>query len=271
MSTAAESASDLGPPSKATPDARPRKKAEPDKKPRSPVQAAAHIFAVVVFGVIFPVIVLWQAYEGMSVLRSDIAGPRADVVRMFREFKQLAKDNTTADDYALFSVMYVEQSNKQAIINKQLLKVVIMQVGFSVISLGLMFIILGISDGGATVGARSGGFRFDLKTGSTGLVTFVIGAAMTAGGALVPNEYKTVSIPSYAPQGFVVTTAPYGEEEQSDDAAPPRAANQVAVKTDSTLDRNLADDFKTCNKLPKPEKTIDCFMDKFRVRYGGLL
>jgi hypothetical protein len=222
---------------------------------------------ILLFGVVFPVIVLFQAYQALGTLRKDIKED-INVVQMFSDFKKLTTESTIADDYALFSVMYVEQSNKQSIISKQLLKVVIMQVGFSVISIGLMFIILGINDGGATLAAEGGGGKFDFKTGSTGLVAFVIGAAMAAGGALLPNRYETVGIPSYVQMsGKVVTgTAASSGADSAHAEAPKQAASDAG---DSSID--LVKAYNACKKRPAPEEAMECFMSLFRQKYKGQL
>ena len=82
-------------------------------------------------------------------------------------------------------------------INKQIMKVTIMQIGFAVISVGMMFIVLGINDGGASGGAEVSGFKFDFKSGSTGVVVFVVGALMATAGGVLKNDYNTVPIPEF--------------------------------------------------------------------------
>ncbi|GJH26281.1 hypothetical protein [Caballeronia novacaledonica] len=223
----------------------------------------ARLFGIVFFGVVLPVVVLFQAYMNLNELPKAIPGQQMDVVKTFGDVKKLASESNIANDYALFAMLFAEQSNKQAIVNKQLLKVVIIQVGFAVISVGLMFIILGISDGGATVGGKGGGIEVDLKTGSTGLVTFVIGAAMAAGGALIPNEYTTVGAPDFAQ---VV-----GDTEIHTQPASASGTASAAVAPESRKDAVLTGEYGKCQKkTDTPEALVHCFMDSFRKRYGDL-
>ncbi|MFT4503162.1 hypothetical protein [Caballeronia sp. 15711] len=224
----------------------------------------ARSFGVLFFGVILPVVVLFQAYMTLYAMPKTIPGHEMDVVQTFGDVKKLASDSNIANDYALFAMLFAEQSNKQAIVNKQLLKVVIIQVGFAVISVGLMFIILGISDGGATFGGKGGGISVDLKTGSTGLVTFVIGAAMAAGGALIPNEYTTVGAPDFAQivgDTEIHTTQPASVAEAASGAKAGALEGKDAV---------LISDYASCKKTDTPEALVYCFMDSFRKRYGDL-
>ncbi|MHA6879242.1 hypothetical protein [Ralstonia pseudosolanacearum] len=179
--------------------------------------------------------VLFQAYVGLQFLHGEITEKSAqfDASEVYGAAKRNIRDAGDGNDYALFSLIYTEQSNRNTIINKQLLKVVIMQIGFAVISLGLMFIVLGINDGGATAGAEGGGVKLDLKSGSTGLVTFVVGALMATAGGVLKNEYQTVAIPQYV-QG-------------SKDSKNLRAVNA----------------FKECSTLQKVAAE-ECFMDSFK-------
>ncbi|MDR5750336.1 MULTISPECIES: hypothetical protein [unclassified Caballeronia] len=230
------------------------------------IYAAVRLASIIVFGIVLPVILLVQAYRTLDTLPQLIPGKPTDAVETFGEFKKkLTTEINVANDYALFSMIYAEQANSRAIVNKQMLKVVIIQVGFAVVSVGLMFIILGINDGGANLTGGGSGYTIDLKTGSTGLVTFIIGAAMAAAGALIPNEYQTVGSPGYIqPSGVIRRDTP---------AAPAASAASTAsggAIADSGKDRVLVEEYKACQKFPLPEELVGCFMSKFRKRYGSL-
>ena len=90
-----------------------------------------------------------------------------------------------------------------------------MQIGFAVISVGMMLIVLGINDGGAAAGAHVASIQFDFKTGSTGVVVFVVGALMATAGGVLKNDYSTVPIPSFfydsAPPEYVKSINAYKE------------------------------------------------------------
>jgi hypothetical protein len=102
-------------------------------------------------------------------------------------------------DYALGSVVFVETSNRQVMLNKQRMKIAVMHIGFAVISVGLMLMILGIDVGGidASGASQGGGISVAVKIASTGVLVFVIGASMATIGGILGNDYKSVGIPSF--------------------------------------------------------------------------
>lgn len=153
-------------------------------------------FAVLLFGIIVPMIVLAQAYIGLASLGKEIRYKHsgAEIVQTMEAAK---KSLSTANDYALFSLMYTESTNLNAMLNKQVMKVSTMQIGFSVSSIGVMLIILGIKGEGAQAGAEAPGIKFDFKSGSAGVVVFLVGAAMATAGGALKNEYSTVPSPNY--------------------------------------------------------------------------
>jgi hypothetical protein len=157
-------------------------------------------FAIIVFGLVLPALVFWHAYLGFNLLSDNFnrQSKPVDIAQIFASMKAShSLVEGEADDYAMLSFMYSEQSSRSLLINKQLLKVVVMQMGFAVASVGLMFIVLGIRDGGADSSIEAQGVKFDFKTGSTGLVTFIIGAAMVAAAGIIYNEYTGVGYPQY--------------------------------------------------------------------------
>ncbi|MCJ1958667.1 hypothetical protein MUB10_27560, partial [Klebsiella variicola] len=73
------------------------------------------------------------------------------------------------------------------------MKLTIIHIGLAVISVGMMFIILGINDGGGEGGVKLSGIDFNFKTVSSGLAIFIAGALMASGGALINNIYTTAA------------------------------------------------------------------------------
>lgn len=114
---------------------------------------------------------------------------------MFAKARPLLR---SANDFSLYSVMAAEHTNRAVVTNKQVMKVAVMQIGFAVVSLGLMFVILGINDGGGSAVVGGSGLTFDFRTGSTGALVFVIGAAMATAGGVLKNDYQTVPVPTFA-------------------------------------------------------------------------
>ena len=156
----------------------------------------ARTVSILVFGIFVPLALLFQAYVGLSSLGAKVGGDLANEnpSQIFDSARKLLHNG---NDYALYSVIAAEHANQVVVTNKQIMKVVVIQIGFAVVSIGIMFIILGIRDGGAEGAFDAAGIKFDFKTGSTGAVVFVIGAAMAAAGGILKNEYQTVPIPSY--------------------------------------------------------------------------
>ncbi|CAH1202628.1 conserved membrane hypothetical protein [Candidatus Nitrotoga sp. BS] len=152
--------------------------------------------AILLFGVIVPLVILAQAYVGLASLSTNINNTKTsdDLVHTLSTVK---KSLSNGNDYALFSLLYTENANQKTMINKQIMKVTIMQIGFAVSSVGMMLILLGFNDGGASGTAEVSGMKFDFKSGSTGVVAFLAGALMATAGGVLKNDYATVPIPEY--------------------------------------------------------------------------
>ncbi|MFA0209455.1 hypothetical protein [Vibrio cyclitrophicus] len=165
--------------------------------------------AIVAFGIVFPVIILFQAYIGINSLKENVQYNTTvkDLIEIMSDARQYME---SANDYALFSLLYVEHANQKTMINKQVMKSAIVNIGFAVISVGLMLIILGIKDGGVETSGAFQGISFDFKTGSSGVAIFIAGAIMSTLGGVLKNEYKTSEIPDY--ETVIATTIPLYEE-----------------------------------------------------------
>jgi len=185
--------------------------------------------AIIVLGILVPVFVLVQAYLGLSKL-SDVVSGDVKAARPAQVLADVQPHLRTGNDYALFSVIAAEHTNEVVVTNKQVMKTVTMQLGFAVVSLGLMLTILGINDGGANGSGDFQGLKFDFKTGSTGVVVFVVGAAMAAAGGLLKNEYNTVPIPEFV----------YGQ------AAPSNAADARAAFQYRQCKAQAGKDYREC-------------------------
>lgn len=193
------------------------------------IRVYARSTAAAVFGVVVPLVLLFQAYSGLSNLNSQIIGQKNTAISVFNEANSKLK---TANDYYLFSMISAESVNREIVVNKQIMKISVMQIGFAVVSLGIMFIILGIRDGGGSLAGGGAGVTFDFRTGSTGAIVFVIGAAMATAGGVLKNEYQTVPIPT-----FQLTSADKGADEVF--------AQAKELRTE-------------CDKRPEPDK-FRCF------------
>ncbi|MEZ9764508.1 hypothetical protein AB4278_16595 [Vibrio splendidus] len=191
----------------------------------------SQLAAVILFGVIVPIAVLYQAHQGINSLQNNVAH-KDTINTLFADFKGLKSNSMTGNDYALISLMYTEHANQKTMINKQIMKVSVIQIGFAVISIGIMLVVLGISRGGAEGGGSYMGFEFDVKIGSSGVLVFVIGAAMSTLGGVLKNDYATVPIPPY-------------------------------VQNSSEID-NVAEFYLGCNKLSDQKLVVmECFWDSY--------
>src|SRR5437667_7580299 len=102
---------------------------------------------VLVLGLLAPLFLLFQAYHGMSTLQLGLGDGTSEkeLVQTLSDVKKTMPDDR---DYALFSLLFSEHMNQRVMGHKQVLKAVVMQIGFAVASVGLMFIVLGVSEGG---------------------------------------------------------------------------------------------------------------------------
>lgn len=151
--------------------------------------------AILLFGIVIPLFILIQAYIGLVSLGKDVNDGGGNNIS--QTFIAAKPSIANANDYALYSLLYTEHANQKTMINKQIMKVSTMQIGFAVVSIGMMLIILGFNDGGATGTAEVSGMKFDFKSGSTGVVVFLVGALMATAGGVLKNDYSTVPIPQY--------------------------------------------------------------------------
>ena len=154
------------------------------------------LIAITVFGIVFPVIVLFQAHGGIQSLNKDVAYT-TNIVDLSSHVATATKERWKANDYALFSLLYVEHANQKTMINKQVMKTAIVNIGFAVMSIGLMLIVLGIERGGADSTVTVRDISFNIKTGSSGVAIFIVGAIMATLGGVLKNDYQTSQIPDY--------------------------------------------------------------------------
>lgn len=158
----------------------------------------ARSIGILILGLIVPAFVLIQAYVALGGLSENV-----NVITRTTAQQQLARTAPflhSGNDYALFSMLAEEKSNEAIVVNKQMMKIVTMQIGFSLMSLGLMLVTLGFNEGGADISGAWSTIKFDFRTGSSGVLVFVIGGAMAAAGGLLKNDYKTVPIPEFVAQ-----------------------------------------------------------------------
>lgn len=69
------------------------------------IKTVARQASIVSFGVLFPVYVLFQAYQGIAALKDDVAY-KTSAADLINEFSSFRDNISNANDYALFSLMY---------------------------------------------------------------------------------------------------------------------------------------------------------------------
>lgn len=161
----------------------------------------AQAIVVVLFGAIIPTVLLTLAAIGLTDLQRSLTPAAGEFAATLESTQKTVSQAGDANSYVLAAFVFSEHSNRTVITTKTRLKIGVVQIGFSVMSVGIMFLLLGIKDGGLDATMSGGDLKFDFKTGSTGLATFVIGALMAAGGGLLKNDYTTVGVPSFSASG----------------------------------------------------------------------
>jgi hypothetical protein len=154
------------------------------------------VSAIGLLGLVFPIITLFFAGSNINKLSEQVTS--SDTLQsVIQEYKDVRADISTANEFAFISMLTAENANQKTMINKQVMKVAVMQIGFAVISIGLLFILLGFNDGGAEGRADLQGISFDFKTSSSGLVALIMGGLMATFGGVLKNDYSTVEVPKY--------------------------------------------------------------------------
>lgn len=160
----------------------------------------SRLTAVLFLGLLLPAVLLFQAHQAMGRM-SEIASDGNDIASVLKSLPAGVQQLRSQNDYAILSIAIMEASNQRTMQVKQRMKMSVMHIGFAVVSLGLMMLVLGLEAGGVdiTTGQSPQSLALNLKTTSTAVTAIVLGASMAAAGALIPNPYTTVSVPSYAP------------------------------------------------------------------------
>jgi hypothetical protein len=155
-----------------------------------------------VFGLIVPIVLIWSASQTVGQMLGDMnndASQKAghsEIVKLLQVY-DIAPNN--GNKFAFTSYLIAQQINEKVIKKKTLLKAVLMQLGLVIVSIGLLFIVLGFRDGGLKGGASGAlGVDFNVTVGSTGLATIFLGVLMITFGGVVSNKFTTVGVPSFS-------------------------------------------------------------------------
>lgn len=154
--------------------------------------------AVLLLGLILPFALCLQAYQAAGKLTGSFDAA-TDLKALSEALPPPVKNFRSANDYATLALVYLESSNQRAMLGKQRMKVVIIHIGFAVISVGLLLVVLGIDGGGidAVGGGKDRGVSVSIRAASSGVAVFLLGALLAGGGGLLPNTYRTPDIPGF--------------------------------------------------------------------------
>lgn len=159
--------------------------------------ALTRLIAIVLFGLLLPLFIALRVDVRIESAEKFVTQAASDSF-IISQFEKSPEKFKTPNDYALVALADSERANLAVMLNKQVMKLVVVYMGFAVMSFAMMFIVLGFTDAPVKASGSGAGFSLDLQFGSIGAAVFVLGAAMAAGGGLLRNEFRTVGLPKFA-------------------------------------------------------------------------
>ena len=176
-------------------------KSDPDLKNRvldQPGRSLVRWIAMVLFGLMVPVFIAFKADQRIQHAQEIVEQATAQSYIM----DVLNSEDSTLlsgpSDYALVALADSERANLAVMVNKQIMKLVVIYMGFAVMSFAIMFVVLGFTEGPISIVGSNGGNSLEAKFETIGAAVFVTGAVMSAAGGLMKNEYQTVGLPNFA-------------------------------------------------------------------------
>lgn len=155
------------------------------------------MLAIGIFGVAAPLVLLGLAAFLMWSIGPEVrAGldPRAGVTA----YEQLRPVLGGPEDYTLAAYLYAEAANKQVMLTKQVMKVVVIHIGFAVASVGIMLVMLGFGrDEASTVSGETAAGKVNVRLASFGALVFVAGALLAGVAGIMPNSYQGTGQPVF--------------------------------------------------------------------------
>ena len=171
---------------------------EKQKQSKNAYLFGTQVFSALFLGIILPMIVISISLYDMNRVMSSL-DDRLSVQEIGDQVSGLAGKLNHSNDYALYTVMFLERTNQSVIINKQLIRSLVIMIGLAVICIGLAFAVLGVKESGMDVNGAVQGLSFDVKAGTPGIAAIVIGGIMVTIGGVWPGQYTTNQSPSFSP------------------------------------------------------------------------
>lgn len=163
---------------------------------RGSTLVAVRAAAILIFGLFFPLFIA-LGVSGRIEHAEQFVVKATNNSYIMEQFEKHPDRFRSGNDYALIALADSERANLAVMINKQVMKLVVVYMGFAVMSFAMMFIVLGFTDAPVSASGTVSGMAFSLQFGSIGAAVFVLGAAMAAGGGLLRNDYRTVGLPAF--------------------------------------------------------------------------
>ncbi len=162
--------------------------------------------SALLFGVVVPGIITFNVITSLSNL-DDSINSKVELDEIAQVYLSVRDNLEQQNQYALIAYMFSAATNQNTLMNKQIMKTVVIHIGFAVLSFGVLFIILGINQGAITAsGQIADSTSIDVKSGSTGAGVILIGAAMVTISAVDKNEFTGVALPNFQPSQQTITT-----------------------------------------------------------------
>jgi hypothetical protein len=178
-------------------------------------------------GIIIPIIVISIALTRMNDVM-DSLDSRMSVSEIEEQISSLQGKMNHSNDYALYTVMFLERTNESVVISKQLIRSMVVLIGLTVICIGLAFAVLGVKEGGVDLNGSVQGFAFDVKASTPGLAAIAVGAIMVTIGGVWPGQYTTNQSPSFGPMHAISIPAVLEEPKVSIEEITRRCTNLIS-------------------------------------------
>lgn len=148
-------------------------------------------------GVIFPVFMLGASAYNLYQTSNQFKEMSQQQISV-KELSELKSMMTSPYDYGITSIIYMEKQAHKIFIHKQIMKIASMYIGYAVLSIGVMMLFLGIETKSQNdINGNFMGLTFNIKSGSGGIIVFLLGAIMIIIPGSINNKYQTPGIPAF--------------------------------------------------------------------------
>lgn len=155
------------------------------------------VLVVALLGLVLPAVLLADAYVAIKDLDQGVAAV-ADLKVLEQSLPAPMRAFKSPNDYVFLSAVFLESGAQRVALNRLRMKVAVVHVGFSLMCVGLLFVLAGINPGSIELSATAPeGVGASLKTASGGAAILLVGALIAAAGGLAPSTYKSGTVPTF--------------------------------------------------------------------------